>query len=67
MPRYICKNEDCELYNQIVARSTKLTYDKAKEEMIDSGKKCKCGNTCEALKEEGLTTNMGGGMNVCKK
>lgn len=67
MPKYICKNECCRLYNKVMTRDSKLKFDG--HSVNDSGAVCPdCNHICESvIKKDGFTTYMHGSPNICKK
>lgn len=66
MPKYKCENKDCTMFNIIQSRSTILKV--IDGSLVDSGRECpKCGKLGLAIKEDGMTTNMRGGRNICAK
>ena len=67
MPRYICKNEECSKYN-IEQFEVKSTIKYTSEGVIDTAAPCpECGSIRESVTVGGMTTNMQGGPNVCKR
>jgi hypothetical protein len=66
MPKYICENKECSLYNKEMLRDTVLSVSNGS--LVDSGKICpECGKEGLAVAYEGNTTNMRGGLNICTK
>jgi len=66
MPKYICQNKECSLYNKEMLRDTILSVSNGT--LKDSGKVCpECGKDALAVIYDGHTTNMRGGANICTK
>lgn len=66
MPKYVCKNIDCDKYDKISTESCVVKV--IDGQLIDSSIKCKsCGSDRHVIEGEGMTTMMHGGPNVCKK
>ena len=67
MPNYICHNPKCPDFEKEVLESRITISYTDKMEKIDSGVPCpKCKADREFIPAKGLTTQMHGGMNVCK-
>lgn len=66
MPRYKCLDKDCPWCNIVKVETSVTKFIEGK--LVDSATKCpSCGKDRVLIIEEGMTTQMGGGDNVCKR
>jgi len=66
MPRYKCLNKECTWYNIVKVENSVTRI--VKGEVVDSATQCPfCGRSRILIIEDGMTTQMSGGDNVCKR
>lgn len=60
MPKYKCKNEDCQLFDQVISLAkSRITI--VNGAAMDANDYClECGNKRELVREPGMTTNIAG-------
>ena len=66
MPKYKCINKDCRNYNNVVLKDTTIKIDE--DNITDTAKRCYyCNLDMMCIPTNGMTTNMTGSNNICKK
>jgi hypothetical protein len=66
MPKYKCTNPECRNFDKIEVKSTTIKI--VGDYVVDSARRCYyCNGNMDCIPENGMTTNMIGGPNVCRK